>query len=77
MIAPLQTKHGSKPSRRLVTARAMVAAIFLPSSEAPAPPIAAWKAWLFIAWIGLTLVTYAVSMAAPLESLLPFLNPEP
>ena len=62
MIAPLPTKPERNAPRRLASARAMVAAIFLPSSEAPAPPIAAWKAWLFIAWVGVTLAAYALSM---------------
>lgn len=62
MIAPLHTKKKTPASRRLRAARAMIAAMLLPS-EAPAPPIAAWKAWLFVVWIGMTVLVYALSMA--------------
>lgn len=64
MIAPLRTKKKPPTSPRLQAARAAIAAMFLPN-EAPAPPIAAWKAWLFVAWISLTLAAYALSMAGP------------
>lgn len=62
MIAPLRTEKKPPTSRRLQAARSMIAAMLLPS-EAPAPAIDAWKAWLFVAWISLTLGAYALSMA--------------
>jgi hypothetical protein len=68
MIAPLQTEKKPPASRRLLAARAMIAAMFLPNSEHAAPPVAAWKAWLFIAWLGLTLAAYALSMAGLIAS---------
>jgi hypothetical protein len=68
MIAPLKTDKKPPTSRRLVTARAMIAAMFLSQCEAPVPPVAAWKAWLFMAWVGLTLVVYALSMAGLISS---------
>ena len=72
MIAPLPTKHepGSHPvSRRLVAARAVIAAMLLPSAETQMPPIRAWKAWLFIAWLAITLVVYALVMSGLAENL--------
>jgi hypothetical protein len=66
MIAPLQTKsdHRSRSaSPRLVAARAAIASILLRNTETPAPPIRAWKAWLFIVWIGLATVSYALAMS--------------
>jgi len=72
MIAPLPTKHepGSHPvSRRLVAARAVIAAMFLPSAEPQAPPIATWKAWLFIAWLTTTVLVYALVMSGLVENL--------
>lgn len=66
MIAPLQTKadHRSHTvSPRLVAARAAIAAILLRNLETPAPPMRAWRAWLFIAWIGFVTVSYALAMS--------------
>lgn len=62
MIAPLRTEKKTRTSRRLSAAHAMIAAMFLKSQETP-PPIAAWKAWLFMAWVVLTAIAYALSMA--------------
>lgn len=62
MIAPLRTDKKTPASRRIHAARAMIAAMLLPNEPA-APPIAAWKAWLFVAWVGMTLLAYTFSMA--------------
>lgn len=66
MIALLQTEpehRSAAASPRLVVARAVVAAILLPNMEPSAPPIAAWKAWMFVAWVGLVTITYAIFMS--------------
>ena len=65
MIAPLQTEADDSPaaSGRWVTARAAVAAIFIHDAQAPAPPIAAWKAWLFVGWVAFVTVAYALLMS--------------
>ena len=65
MIAPLRTEKKPPTSRRMKVARAMIAAMLLPS-EAPAPLIAAWKAWIFVAWVSLMLGAYAFSIAGPI-----------
>ncbi|HQU42714.1 MAG TPA: hypothetical protein PK867_07870 [Pirellulales bacterium] len=41
----------------------MIAAMLLGDATMPAPPIAAWKAWLFVAWLLATGAAYAVSMS--------------
>lgn len=65
MIAPLQTEAepASEASSRFAAARAAVAAILLRDAQAPAPPIAAWRAWLFVGWVGLVTVVYALVMS--------------
>ncbi|HVX12001.1 MAG TPA: hypothetical protein VHC22_12530 [Pirellulales bacterium] len=64
MIAPLQTdpKPRSNVSRRLMAARAVVAATLLSSTRRPAS-IASWKAWLVVAWVVLTLTVYGLSLS--------------
>ncbi len=66
MIAPLETKSERRPpgvSPRLRAARSVIAAMLLGDATMPAPPIAAWKAWLFVAWLLATGAAYAVSMS--------------
>jgi hypothetical protein len=65
MIAPLQTETERSPaeSGRFAVARAAVAAILLGNTEAPAPPIAAWKAWLFVGWVAFVTVAYGLLMS--------------
>jgi hypothetical protein len=66
MIAPLQTepeRRTDSKSPRLVAARAALAAILLRDIEKPAPPIPAWQAWGFIAWVGFVTVSYALFMS--------------
>ena len=70
MIAPLQTDPERRsPSPRLMAARSMIAAMFLPSTDAPAPRIAPWKAWLFVAWVALTMAVYGLSMTGLMAKL--------
>lgn len=65
MIAPLQIdpKHGPDGSPKLRAARATIAAMLLRDAGPPAPRIAAWKAWLFAAWVSITVTAYAISMS--------------
>jgi len=65
MIAPLQTesKRSSAASGRLAAARAAIAAVLLREAQSPPPPIAAWKAWLFVTWVGVVTVVYALLMS--------------
>jgi hypothetical protein len=66
MIAPLREPGGSNSSvesEPLRVARRIVAAALLKSEDcAPAPRIAAWKAWAFVGWLTLTALAYGASM---------------
>jgi hypothetical protein len=65
MIAPLRPPEttAGRVSRRLHQARDFVASTLLrkPSADV-GPPIAAWKAWIFVAWLVIVTATFAVSM---------------
>ena len=65
MIAPLQTEaeRSLAESGRWAIARAAVADILLRDTQSPAPPIAAWKAWLFVGWVAFVTVVYALLMS--------------
>ncbi|HWB13257.1 MAG TPA: hypothetical protein VG826_28785 [Pirellulales bacterium] len=65
MIAPLQTEteRSRAASGRFTAARAAVAAILLRDTGPPAPAIAAWKAWLFVGWVGFVTIVYALLMS--------------
>jgi len=66
MIAPLETKSercSPRVSPRLRAARSVIAAMLLGDAAMPAPTIAAWKAWLFVLWIFVTVTAYAFSMS--------------
>ncbi|HEV3341435.1 MAG TPA: hypothetical protein VG125_13785 [Pirellulales bacterium] len=65
MIAPLQTEAERSPatSDRLAAARAALAGILLRDARSPSPPIVAWKAWLFVAWVAFVTVVYALLMS--------------
>lgn len=67
MIAPLREPPDSSPdvqNEPLRIARRLVAAALLPRDDERnrAPRIAAWKAWLFAAWLALTAIAYGLSM---------------
>lgn len=67
MIAPLREPSGRASTRRrndqLEVARRIVAATFLNGSdEDRGPRMAAWKAWLFAAWMVFAAVAYGLSM---------------
>ncbi len=67
MIAPLREPSGRTSTRRrndqLKVARRIVAATFLRGpDEDRGPRIAAWKAWLFAAWMVFAAVAYGLSM---------------
>jgi hypothetical protein len=68
MIAPLQTEERSPASARLSVARAAIAAILLRGAPSPAPSVAAWKAWLFVGWVGFVTVVYALLMSGLLRT---------
>jgi hypothetical protein len=71
MIAPLKSKperHARAVSSRLAAARGIIAALFLPAAQTVAPPIAGWKAWLFVAWMAMTLIFYALAMSGLIEN---------
>jgi len=65
MIAPARPPETTtrRASRRLHQARDFVAAALLkqPSVES-GPPIAAWKAWAFVAWLSIVTAAFAASM---------------
>jgi hypothetical protein len=65
MIAPLPTETERSPaaSGTWAVARAAVAAILLRGAETPPPPVVVWKAWLFVAWVGVVTVVYALLMS--------------
>lgn len=66
MIAPLQInpKVGrSDGSPKLRAARAAIAAMLLRDVGPPAHTIAAWKAWLFVAWLSISITAYVLSMS--------------
>ena len=65
MIAPVRLPETTarRASRRLRLARHFVAATLLRhSAEAAGPPIAAWKAWLFVGWFVLVTVVFGLAM---------------
>jgi hypothetical protein len=67
MIAPLEQIDGEKAEtrRRLRLARRLVAWTFLrhrPEPAAGAAPIAAWKAWVFAAWVAIVTGVYLATM---------------
>ncbi|MCX7428273.1 MAG: hypothetical protein NTW96_21920 [Planctomycetia bacterium] len=64
MIAPLRPPDTTtrRVSRRLYQARDFVAATLLRPPPESGPPIAAWKAWAFVAWLAVVTVAFAVSM---------------
>jgi hypothetical protein len=71
MIAPLKTspeQHARAVSSRLAAARGVIAALFLPASQTVAPEIAGWKAWLFVIWMAMTLLLYAMVMSGLIET---------
>lgn len=66
MIAPLPPSQMEAIERRerLRDAHQLIANTLLPnpSSSSTAPPIAPWKAWLFVAWLAFVVLAYAGSM---------------
>jgi hypothetical protein len=66
MIAPIQQTEPPRSSSELRRARHLVAATLLeqqPELADDAPPVRAWKAWLFVAWVTVTTVVYFAHMA--------------
>ena len=69
MIAPLRLPepHTSEQGRRLHEAHQVVAAALLDPQPEPsdkAPPIPAWRAWLYVAWVVVVTGVYFASMLA-------------
>jgi len=65
MIAPLGPMDPETTRTRLRLARRIVAAAFFPHDADPAenaPPIPAWRAWLFTAWVVLVTGLYFATM---------------
>jgi len=66
MIAPLRPSQvrAAETRRRLRWAHQYIATTLLSPSAPTAPRIAPWKAWLFVAWLIVSVVAYAGSMLA-------------
>lgn len=67
MIAPLRPPLAttSEKSRPLHEAHQVVAASLLaplPSPQVEAPPVPAWRAWIFVVWIVGVVSVYAAAM---------------
>jgi len=67
MIAPLgrMDPETTRTRRRLRLARRLVASAFFPYDADPtgnAPPIPAWRAWLFTAWVVIVTGLYFATM---------------
>lgn len=65
MIAPLPPSQMEAIERRerLRDAHQLIANTLLPiPSSSTAPPIASWKAWLFVAWLAFVVLAYAGNM---------------
>jgi hypothetical protein len=65
MVAPIQHKDKPAPSSAMRRAHRLVASTLL--SQAPAadgaPRVAAWKAWLFAAWVVVIAAAYVAHVA--------------
>lgn len=69
MIAPLRDTTVSPSKRKLLRARMAVASALLPARKpATAPPLAAWKAWLWTAWIVLIAALFVARFVASLTA---------
>ncbi len=64
MIAPIKETDEPRTSQGLQRAHRLVAATFLKKGPAArnAPPVPAWQAWLFTAWVATVLVAFAGHM---------------
>jgi len=67
MIAPLgrTDSERAKRRRRLHGAHRLVASVLLAHASEPtenAPPVAAWRAWLFAGWVLLVTGVYSAAM---------------
>lgn len=67
MIAPLEQMDSetTQTRRRLRLARRLVASTFFQHDPDPgenAPPIPAWRAWLFTAWVTIVTAIYFATM---------------
>lgn len=66
MIAPISRSEQPALSVAMRHARRLVACTLLSEPSRPpedAPPVAAWRAWVFAAWVALVTAVYAASMA--------------
>ena len=67
MIAPLDQMEAKSTElrRRLRQARRLVAATFFRHDANPtdnAPPVPAWRAWAFAAWVAIVTIVYFATM---------------
>lgn len=66
MIAPIKRPKTSAPSPGIRRAHRLVASTLLQQRLRPrdaAPPVPAWRAWLFTAWVVVTAAVYFACMS--------------
>ena len=65
MIAPIQQTDDPPRSHGMLRAHRLVASTLLKEPRYPAddaPPVPAWRAWLFTAWVVVATAVYAAYM---------------
>lgn len=65
MIAPIRQPETAKMSPTVRRARRIVGSLLSDGSDSTAenPPLSAWKAWLFAAWVAVVICAYFAFMA--------------
>lgn len=68
MIAPIHQPETAQMSPTVRRARRIVGSLLSDESDSTAgnPPLSAWKAWLFAAWVAVVICAYFAFMAGVL-----------